>query len=192
MCCCTTHALYRSNLWQQDHCQHPQNANPEDSTLEGTAQRIGQSFGGSGAEGHIMSPHIFEVGLKVNTKVYLDVLKSVVIPWCNQVAFDRPWVWQQNSTPAHKSKETQAWLQKECYDFVPFSHWPPSPRPEPVGLLRLVIRREDHQHDLPQHQSQLDRRHPPSIRRAPAGTCGKVYFRTRIKAMIEAEGGNIE
>ncbi len=25
-----------------------------------------------------------------------------------------------------KSKETQAWLQKECYDFVPFSHWPPS------------------------------------------------------------------
>ena len=29
--------------------------------------------------------------------------------------------------PAHKSKETQAWLQKECYDFVPFSHWPPLP-----------------------------------------------------------------
>ena len=72
-----------------------------------------------------MPPHIFEVGLKVNTKVYLDVLKSVVIPWCNQVAGDRPWVWQQDSAPAHKSKETQAWLQ-ECYNFVPFSHWPPS------------------------------------------------------------------
>ena len=76
-------------------------------------------------EGHIMQPHIFKVGLKVNSKVYLDVLKSVVIPWCNQVAGGRPWVWQQNSVPAHKSKETQAWLQKECYDFVPFSHWPP-------------------------------------------------------------------
>ena len=24
---CTTHALYRSKLWQKDHCQHPQNAN---------------------------------------------------------------------------------------------------------------------------------------------------------------------
>ena len=47
------------------------------------------------------------------------------------------------------------------------------PRPEPVGLLRLVIGREHHQHDLPQHQSQPDRRHPPSIRRAPAGACGK-------------------
>ena len=42
-----------------------------------------------------------------------------MIPWCNQVAGGRPWVWQQD----HKSKETQAWLQKECYDFVPFSHW---------------------------------------------------------------------
>ena len=72
------------------------------------------------------TPHIFEVGLKVNTKVYMHVLKSVVIHWYNQVAGGRPWVWQQDSASAHKSKQTQAWLQKECYDFVPFSHWPPS------------------------------------------------------------------
>ena len=84
-------------------------------------------FGVVSSEGHIMPLHIFEVGLKVNTKVYLDVLKSVVIPWCNQVAGGRPWVWQQDSAPAHKSKETQAWLQKECYNFVPFSHCLPPP-----------------------------------------------------------------
>ena len=84
-------------------------------------------FGVVSSEGHIMPPHIFKVGLKVNTKVYLDVQKSVVIPWCNQVAGGRLWVWQQDSAPAHKSKETKAWLQKECYDFVPFSHWPPPP-----------------------------------------------------------------
>ena len=82
-------------------------------------------FGVVSSEGLIMPPHIFEVGLKVNTKMYLDELKSVVILWCNQVAGDRPWMWQQDSALAHKSKETQAWLQ-ECYDFVPFSHWPPS------------------------------------------------------------------
>ena len=128
-------------------------------------------FGVVSSEGHIMPPHIFEVDLKVNTKVYLDVLKSVLIPWCNKVAGGRPWVWQQN--PAHKSKETQAWLQKECYDFVPFSYWPLLSRPEPAGLLRLVIRREHHKNDLPQHQSQPDRRHLPSVRRAPAGACGK-------------------
>ena len=65
-------------------------------------------FGVVSSEGHIMPPHIFEVALKVNTKVYLDVLKSVVIPWCNQVAGGKPWVWQQDSAPAHKSKQTQA------------------------------------------------------------------------------------
>ena len=80
-------------------------------------------FGVVSSKGHIVPPHIFKVGLKVNTKVYLDVLKNVVIPWCNQVAGGRPWVWQQDSTPAHKFKETQAWLQKEYYNFVPFSHW---------------------------------------------------------------------
>ena len=47
------------------------------------------------------------------------------------------------------------------------------PRSEPAGLLRLVICQEHHQHDLPQHQSQPDRRHPLSIRRATAGACGK-------------------
>ena len=131
-------------------------------------------FGVVSSEGHIMPPHIFEVSLKVNTKVYLNVLKSVVIPWCNQMAGGRPWVWQQDSTPAHKSKETQAWLQKECYDLVPFSHWPHLlSRPEPTGLLCRVIRQEHHQHDLPQHQSQPDHCHLPSICRAPAGTCRK-------------------
>ena len=32
-------------------------------------------FGVVSSEGHIMPPHIFEVGLNVNTKVYLNVLK---------------------------------------------------------------------------------------------------------------------
>ena len=105
---------------------------------------------------------------------WMDVLNSVVVPWCNQVADGWPWVWQQDSAPAHKSKETQVWFQTECYDFVPFSHCPTSPpRPESAGLLRLVIRREHHQHDLPQHQIQPDHHHPPSIRWVPAGACGK-------------------
>ena len=122
------------------------------------------------SEGHIMPPHIFEVGLKVNTKVYLDVLKSVVIPWCNQVASGRPWTWQQDSAPAHKSKETQAWLQKECYDLVPFSHWPPPPPTWTRWTTSFC------------HTSRSSPSWPPttpkpawspSIRRAHAGACGK-------------------
>ena len=135
-------------------------------------------------EGHIMLPHIFEVGLKVNTKVYLDLLKSVVIPWCNQVAGGRPWVRQQDSALAHMFKETQAWILKECYDFVPFSHWHPS---SPAGLLHLVIHRERHQHDLPQHQSQPDCHHPPAL---VEKACSQFWI--CIEVVIEAESGYIE
>ena len=52
--------------------------------------------------------------------------------------------------------------------------WAPLlPRPEPAELLRLVIHRGHHQHDLPQHQSQPDRHHPSSICQAPTSACGK-------------------
>ena len=132
-------------------------------------------FGVVSSEGHIMPPHIFEVGLKVNTKVYLDVLKSVVIPWCNQVAGGRLCVWQQGSAPAHKSKETQAWLQKECYDFVPFSHWLFSP---PTTWTRWTTS-FGHKSRIspawpPTKPKPADRCHPPSIHRAPTGACRKV------------------
>ena len=93
-------------------------------------------FGVVSNDGHILPPRIFEIGLKVNTKVYLDVLKNVVIPWCNQVTGDKPWVWKQDSAPAHKSKETQAWLQNECNDCVPFYHWPhPPPNMNPLDYV---------------------------------------------------------
>ena len=52
-------------------------------------------------------------------------------------------------------------------------------RPEPAGLLHLVIRREHHQHDLPHHQSQLSNLElgeysaKLSIHQAPTGDCGK-------------------
>ena len=174
---CINHALDRSKLWQQDHCQHPHwiatNNRDVPRVMKTKFPATVMVFGVVSSAGHIMPPHIFEVGLKVNTKVYLDVLKSVVIPWCNQVASGRPWVWQQDSAPARKFLETHAWLQKECYDFVPFSHCPLLLWSEPAGLLRLVIRREHHQRDLPQHQSQPDHRHSTSIRRASSGACGK-------------------
>ena len=147
------------------------------------------------SEGHIMPPHNFEVGLKVNTKVYLDVLKSLVIPWCNQVAGSRPWVWQQDSAPTHKSKETQAWLQRECYNFVIFSHWPPS-APDLNRLHYFVWPYVENITNMtsPNTKASLI----AAIRRIFAelalALVEKTYsqFRIRIEAVIEAEGGYIE
>ena len=142
-----------------------------------------------------MPPHIFEVGLKVNTKVYLDVLKSVVIPWCNQVAGGRPWVGQPDSAPVHKSKETQAWLQKECYDFVSFSHWPSS-SPDLNPLDYFVWSYVENITNITSHNTKASL--IAAIRRVftelPPALVEKAcsQFRIRIEAVIEAEGGYIE
>ena len=149
-------------------------------------------FGVVSSEGHTMPPHIFEVSLKVNTKVYLDVLKSVVIPWCNHMAGGRPWVWQQDPVLAHKSKETQAWLQKECYDFVPFSHWHPS-FPDLNPLDYFVWSYVENITNMTSHNTKASL--IATIRRVFANfppvlvekACSQ--FRIRIEAVIEAEGG---
>ena len=152
-------------------------------------------FGVVSSEGHIMPPYIFEVGLKVNTKVYLDVMKSVVIPWCNQVAGGRPWVWQQDSAPAHKSKETQAWLQKECYNFVPFTHWPPSS----IDLNQLdyfVWSYIENITNMTSHNTKaslIAAIHWVFTELLPAlveKACSQFWI--HIEAVIEAEGGYIE
>ena len=87
---CTTHALYRSNLWQQAHCQHPQNANPDGSTFLGWWKQSFRLrvwslvwFQVRATSCHLTSS---KSAWKSTPKWYLDVLKSVVIPWCNQVA----------------------------------------------------------------------------------------------------------
>ena len=152
-------------------------------------------FGVVTSEGYIMPPHIFEVGLKVNTKVYMDVLKCVVIPWCNQVASGRPWVWQQDSAPAHKSKETQAGLQKECNDFVPFLSLVPL-LPDLIPLDYFVWSYVENITNMTSHNTKASliatiRRvfteFPPAL---VEKTC--CQFRIRIEAVIEAEGGYIE
>ena len=152
-------------------------------------------FGVVSSEGHIMPPHIFKVGLKVNTKVYLDMLKSVVIPWCNQVAGGRPWVWQQDLAPVHKSKETQAWLQKECYDFVPFSHCPPS-SPDLNLLDYFVWSYVENITNMTSHNTKASM--IATIRRVftelPLALMEKAcsQFWIRIEVVIEAEGSYIE
>ena len=71
------------------------------------------------SDGDAMLPHIFETGLRVNTEIYLQVTKIVVLPWIKQVARDSPWVWQQDSAPFHVSKCSLSWLKNPCYNLTP-------------------------------------------------------------------------
>ena len=130
-------------------------------------------FGVVSSEGHTMPPHIFEVGLKFNTKVYLDVLKCVVSPCAIMWPVADPGcdsrTWRRPTSP----KIPRFGFRRSATTFYPSLTASLLPRHEPAGLLRLVIRREHRQHDLPKHQSQPDRCHPPRIRWAPTGACEK-------------------
>ena len=120
-----------------------------------------------------MPPHIFEVGLKINTKVYLMCWRvwwsSGAIRW--PVA--DPGVAAGLGTGPQVQRDPGLASEGVLRLCTLLSLALLLPRPEPAELLRLVICREHHQHDLPQHQSQPDCRHPLSTRRAPAGACGK-------------------
>ena len=70
-------------------------------------------------------------------------------------------------------KRSRLGFRRSATSLYPSLTGPLHYRPEPVGLIPSVTRREHHKHNLPQHQSQPDRRHPQRIRRAPAGACRK-------------------
>ena len=87
--------------------------------------------------------------LTVNTKVYLDVLKSVVIHWSSQVA--DPGCGSRTRRRPTSPKRPRLGFRRSAMTLYPSLTWPLLQRPEPAGLLCLVICREHHQHDLPQH-----------------------------------------
>ena len=144
-------------------------------------------FGVVLSEGHIMPPHIFEVGLKVTPKCTWmcwrvwwspgPIRWPVVDPGCGSRTWRRP------TNP----KRPRLGFRRSTTTLYPSLTAPLLPRPEAAGLLCLVIHREHHQHDLPQHQSQPDHRHPPSSRwrlwKRHAPSSGSVLRRwLRLKA----------
>ena len=149
-------------------------------------------FGVVSNKGYIMPPHIFEVGLKVNTKMYLDVLKNVVIPWCNQVASGRPWVWQRDSTPAHKSTETQLGFRKSATTVYP-SLTGTSPPPTWTHFVWSYVKNitkincHDTKASLIAAICRVFAELPPVL---VENACSQLQI--HIKAVIEAEGSYIE
>ena len=152
-------------------------------------------FGVVSSEDHIMTPHIFEVGLKVNTKVYLDVLKNVVIPWCNQVAGGGPWVWQQDSALVHKSKETRLGFRRSATTLYT-SLTDPTSSPDLNLLDYFIWSYLDNITNMASHNTKASL--ITAIRRVFAEllpvliekACSQFWI--RIKVVIEAEGGYIE
>ena len=65
-------------------------------------------------------------GVKVNTKVYLDLLKDQVLPWAQQEYGESGYCFMQDGAPAHTSNATQAWCRTNFSEFWDKQMWPPS------------------------------------------------------------------
>ena len=152
-------------------------------------------FGVLSSEGRIIPPHIFEVGLKVNTKVYLDVLKSVVICWCNQVAGGRPLdVAAGLGTGSQVQRDPGLAFEGVLRLCTLRSLAPSSPDLNPLDYF--VWSYVENITNMTSHNTKASL--IAGIRRVfaklPPALVEKVYslFRIRIEALIEAEGGYIE
>ena len=147
------------------------------------------------SEGDVMPPHFFEKGLRVDTAIYIDVMKNVVKPWMDLVANGRPYVFQQDSAPAHKSRETQAWLYENLPNHWSPDLWPPSsPDCNPLdyffwGVVETKTNKYAH-NTLDSLRAAIVEEFANMNKDVVAKACGR--FRHRLEMVVAAEGGYIE
>lgn len=147
------------------------------------------------SDGDVMSPHFFQKGQAVNKEVYLDIMITVVKPWMDEIAAGRPYVFQQDNAPAHASHVVQNWMDDNLPLFWSKAFWPPnSPDLNPLdyyvwGVLERASNKAAH--------NSIDSLKPAIIQAAAnidraelAHACYR--FRSRIEAVIEADGAWIE
>ena len=69
------------------------------------------------SDGKTCPPIFIPTGLKVNTDVYIDLLKTKLLPWLRRNYPEGNYVFQQDGAPAHTSKRTQEWLATHLSGF---------------------------------------------------------------------------
>ncbi|QQP52538.1 Uncharacterized protein FKW44_004719, partial [Caligus rogercresseyi] len=110
------------------------------------------------------------------------------------VANGRPYVFQQDSAPAHKSRETQAWLENLPYHWSP-DLWPPSsPDCNPLDYLfwgMIENKTNKHAHNtLDSLRAAIVKEFANIKKNVVAKACGR--FRHPLEMVVAADGGYIE
>ena len=175
----------------QNHCWIATNNRVVPREMETKFPAMVMVFGVVSSEGYLMPPHIFEVGLKVNANVYLDVLKSVVIPWCNQVAGGRPGCGSRTRHRPTNPKRPRHGFRRSATTLYSSLTGPP-PLPTWTCGTTLVGHMSKTSPTWP-HTTPKPAWSPPSTKYSPAlvkKACSQ--FQIRIEVVIEAEGGYIE
>ena len=74
---------------------------------------------------------------KVDQKIYVDFLKTSLMPECRRLYPDNDYVFLQDSAPPHRAKATQNFLRDNTPDFINSQEWTPHARFESARVLSL-------------------------------------------------------
>lgn len=152
-------------------------------------------FGCVSSEGDVMPPHFFQEGLRLTSDGYVELLNTVVKPWITRVANGRPYVWQQDSAPCHTSGKSKKWLSENFYDFTSPNVWPPnSPDLNPMDYFVWGAVEKDTNRTSSNTKAQLMDKIKTVFEALPRETVASACsrFRSRIEAVIDANGGYFE
>ncbi len=89
-------------------------------------------FGLVTREGKKIAPHFFGTKEKVYMNIYLELLRSKVIPWL-EYNVEEPHIFIQDSAPAHRAKRTLKFRADHVHTF-----WEPTTRPSNLPDLNIL------------------------------------------------------
>ena len=141
--------------------------------------------------------------VKIDRWNYMEMMEEHLLPWAKETfgwdedtgEYEIEWVYQQDSAPSHKAKETQQWLRENVPGFITVKEWPPySPNLNPLdytvwGYIESIACAKPHEsvESLKKSiQKALDDMPDDMVKLMVDTWPGK------LQACIDSEGGYIE
>ena len=142
-----------------------------------------------------MPPIFIPEGLNVTSEVYIKQLRYKVLPWLKKAYPQRNYVFQQDGALPHTANKSRDFLNRNFAAFWDKDLWPPnSPDLNPLdfaiwGVMDTKARATPHR-NLSDLKASIVKAWNEMSADFIIKSCRS--FRTRLEAVLEADGGHIE
>ena len=102
---------------------------------------------------------IFPVDNRIPGQLYREMIRNHIVPELERVCGDRRYIFQKDSAPAHRARETQMLCRALMSDFIQEEFWPPnSPELNPLDYGIWDIMKDRVYATAPKTIDQLEKR----------------------------------